>query len=117
MGVTKHSSLPMNLKFDTLNGKTLFIFREFVHLGDKTIVLPREKYQTTEQSAVIADLLVVSNDYLGDLKQLEILFAPKSIVFDSTIKGKKLNNWLNACAKMKINAHSVYNSGAFVAQL
>ena len=46
-----------------------------------------------------------------------ILFAPKSIVFDSTIKGKKLNNWLKACAEMEINAYSVYNSGAFVAHL
>jgi competence protein ComEC len=118
MGVTSNQPLSsIKHKPYHLNSNTLVVSQGLIQINDNRIVLAKERYHVVYEAPIAANLLVVSNDYRGAINDLDILFSPKSIVFDSTVRGKLLKNWLIDCSEMGIDSYSVHNSGAFVAHL
>ena len=89
----------------------------FIQLNGQRIILVNNEYRKIPEGTIHADWLIVSNSYNGSIRDLEILFVPKTIVFDSTVRGRKLSAWLKYCLENGINTYSVHNSGAFVAHL
>ena len=118
MGVTSNQPLSSTqYNPDHLNANALVVSKGLIQYNDNRIVLAKDRYQVVYESPIVANWLIVSNSYRGAIHDLKILFSPKSIVFDSTVRGKLLTKWLQDCSEMGIDSYSVHNSGAFVAQL
>ncbi len=95
-----------------------FLYRkdEFLFFGEKTIVFLNKKEQSRFSSpgAFDTDCVILSGNEYFFMDDIQNLYNPDIIVFDSSNKLNRIERWKEECDSLDIKYHSVPETGAFV---
>jgi competence protein ComEC len=95
-----------------------FLYRkdEFLFFGEKTIVFLNNKEQSRFSSAKSfdADCVILSGNEYFFMDDIQNLYNPEMVVFDSSNKLNRIERWKEECDTLGIKYHSVPEEGVFV---
>ena len=114
-GITKSKFL--NIDSQHIVGiPELFRKEEFMLFGNKKIVLLNKKEQSrkTSKTSIDTDCVILSGNEYFYIDDIQNLYNPDIIVFDSSNKQNRIQRWKEECDTLNQAYHSVPEQGAFI---
>jgi len=105
-----------NMKSDSIKHSAFFYVNGFLlYNGKRILFLNDDKYKKKCINKLLGlDLLIVSKEFSGNLSELMELFNIKKVVFDSSVKGWRLNKMKAECENLKLSYYAVDSQGAYI---
>ncbi len=102
------------LEFDNLKFKN-----NFFKYNDKKFLIIRDNkvadYYT--ENKIDVDYIILSNDVYLKIEDIDLLFNFDKIIFDSSNKYWRIDNWIEECKELDLEYFSVPDSGVFILDL
>ena len=114
LGLNDNKIISDNLETKSFQNKNDYI--QF--LGKKMLILKRAiEFKGTNGNKLDLDYLIVSNNIKMSMQEINHLFRVKKIIFDSSNSQYQIKKWQTECIELKQEFYSVYNSGAYIAEI
>ncbi|MEA2041117.1 MAG: ComEC/Rec2 family competence protein [Bacteroidota bacterium] len=100
----------------SIHNELLFKKNEYILYGDKKIALLSKKEQSLfiSDTSVHLDCVILSGNEYFFIADIQNLYRPDIIVFDSSNKLNRIERWKEECDTLNQAFHSVPEQGAFV---
>jgi len=104
----------LNKRIDSLAGVFKFESMFFQFNNTRLLIVDKPIFFEPVQQKIDLDMIIVSKNPKISITQLAKVFNCKQFVFDASNPTWKIRKWQQECALLKINYHSVPETGAFI---